>query len=487
MSNNSENTKEPGVLLCLTPFIILIGLLVINILIYKDEATSGPNQLALMFSGGVATFIAVFVLKHPYKKIEDGIVHCLGLALQASLILLLVGSLIGLWIMSGVVPTMVFYGLKLINPTVFLPVACLVCSIVSLSSGSSWSTTGTVGVSLIAVGEALGIPQGMVAGAIISGAYFGDKMSPLSDTTNLAPAMAGTDLFTHIRHMMYTSVPAIVLALIGFTILGFFQGGTGGDLAQIDSVITTLESSFNITPVLFLVPIIVMAMVSKRVPAIPAIFIGVLLGAVGVVIFQQDMLHRVLGENYSFKAIYSEIVTVAASGFKATTGNEMLDSLISRGGMSSMLSTIWLITCAMTLGGAMDASGMLDKIANSILKSVTTAGGLVGATLASCFFLNMTASDQYIAIVVPGRMFKKMYEKFNLHPKNLSRALEDSGTVTSVLIPWNSGGAYNSGVLGVATLTYLPYCFFNILSPIISLFLATVGWTIEKQIQEQKA
>ena len=477
---NQEKTNEPSLLISLIPVIILMGLLITNIIVYKDDATGGSNQLALLIAGAVAAFIGVVVYKIKYKQIENQIVKSIGVAIQASIILLIVGALIGMWIISGIVPTMIYYGLLLINPTVFLPVSCIVCSIVALATGSSWSTTGTVGIALIGIGQTLGIPIGMVAGAIISGAYFGDKMSPLSDTTNLAPAMAGTDVFTHIRHMMYTSGPAIILAIIGFTILGMFYGQGSVDQENINTVLSVIESKFNIGIHLFIVPAAVLFMVYKRIPALPALLIGTLLGGIFALIFQADLIASLIEGGSSVKGFYQQIVTTAYDGFTIKTNNELIDSLFNRGGMKGMLPTVWLILMAMVFGGAMEGTGMLQKIAGSILKLVHGAGSLIGATLASCIVMNMTACDQYLAIVVPGRMFKSAYEEYGLKPKNLSRALEDSGTVTSVLVPWNSGGAYNAGVLGVATLTYLPFCFFNLLSPLVSAFLAGFNLTIER-------
>jgi NhaC family Na+:H+ antiporter len=482
MENSTSNKAGLGI--SLLPVVFLILLLVINVVIYKDGATGGANQLALLFSGFFCASLGRFYLKVPYEDIEAGAINSIGMAMQAMIILLVVGSLIGLWIMGGVVPTMIYYGLQIINPSVFLPVACIVCGIVALGTGSSWSTTGTVGIALIGIGQTLGIPLGMVAGAIISGAYFGDKMSPLSDTTNLAPAMVGTDIFTHIRHMMYTTVPAIILALIGFTILGFFYDSSAATMGNIIEVTRVIDSNFNIGPHLLLAPVIVLALVYKKVPALPALTLGALVGAVFTLLFQQDLLSTMTAGDSSLRNIYEQILTVAFNGFSIKTDNALIDSLFNRGGMSSMLNTVWLIFCAMIFGGVMEATGMLEAIANAVLKLVRGAGSLVGATIGTCLFFNLTASDQYLAIVVPGRMFRAAYNKFGLHPKNLSRALEDSGTVTSVLIPWNSGGAYNSGVLGVATLTYLPFCFFNILSPLISIFLASMNWTIEELKQE---
>jgi len=476
----SQGIKKPHLLLSFVPVVILILNLVLNIHIFKDAATLGANQLALLLASVVAGFLGIFFLNIPYKEIEEKIISSISLSLQANLILLVVGALIGLWIFSGVVPTMIYYGIKLINPAWFLPVTCLVCAIVSLATGSSWSTGGTVGIALIGVGQALNIPAGMVAGAVISGSYFGDKLSPLSDTTNLAPAMAGTDLFTHIRYMSLSSIPALVVTVIGFVILGFFYNSQGADLSQIHEVTQLLEREFNISVWLFLLPTMVFLLVAKKMPALPALVIGCLLGAVFVVVFQQELLGKLLNQNFSFESVYGKIIEVTHAGFKLETGNKVLDSLLSRGGMASMLNTVWLIFMAMVFGGVMEATGMLEEIAQAVLKLVSGPASLITATISSCFITNLTASDQYLSIVVPGKMFKTSYEKFGLAPQNLSRALEDGGTITSVLIPWNTCGAYFSAILGVSTLTYLPFCFFNIISPIMGVIVASVGWKIAK-------
>ncbi|WP_426417662.1 Na+/H+ antiporter NhaC [Aestuariirhabdus sp. LZHN29] len=483
MTEQNEYTPKPGLLISLFPLLFLIIMMVINVVIYKDESTFGPNQYALLISSIIAAVIGIFVLKLSYKTLEDAMISSISMALQATLILLIVGSLISIWIMSGIVPLMIYYGLLLINPNIFLFVACLISAIVALCTGSSWSTSGTIGIALIAIGHTLGVPIGMVAGAVISGAYFGDKMSPLSDTTNLAPAMAGTDIFSHIRHMVYSSGPAMALSLVGFLILGFFFQGSMASNSEIEAVLGTIEKYFNITPWLLLVPALVIVMVSRRMPALPALTIGVLLGVVAIPVFQQPLLSTMAAPGIA--GAYQSILTTAADGFTIESGNATIDELFSRGGMSSMLNTIWLIICAMIFGGMLEACGMLQRLAEQILKAVRGTGSLVGATVASCLFTNMTASDQYIAIVLPARMFREAFRRQGLDPKNLSRAVEDAGTVTSVLVPWNSGGAFHAGVLGVSTLVYLPFCFFNIFSPLVSVFLGAMNLTMDRIEQEQ--
>ena len=472
--------KKPSFKIAFVPVIILVILLSLNVYIFKDDSSYGPNQFALLIAAIVTAVIGVFYLKHDYKEIEKQTIDSIGVAMQAMLILLVVGALIGVWIANGVVPTMIYYGIKLIHPAIFLPVSLVICSIVSLATGSSWSTVGTVGIAIIGIGQTLGIPEGMVAGAIVSGAYFGDKMSPLSDTTNLAPAMAGTDLFKHIRHMVYTSGPSYIISLILFIIIGFFYSGESASLDNIAAVMNTIDSTFNISLWLFSLPLIVFVLVKKKVPALPALLAGTFLGVVYAVLFQSELLRNVIGSDLNFTNVYEYLLKVAYGGFESNTGDKVIDKLFSRGGMSGMLNTLWLILMAMILGGMMEVTGMLHKIAEGILKLVSGVTSLVASTVGTSIFLNLTTSDQYISIVVTGRMFKQAYKDQNLDPKNLSRAVEDSATVTSVLVPWNTCGAYFSSVMGVATLSYLPFAFFNLISPIMSIIVASTGKTMEK-------
>ncbi len=475
-----KTTVKPSLFMALIPVFVLIGILTLNIQIFSDNATYGPNQLALLFAACTASIIGLFVLKMDYKFIEEKIIHSIGLSMQANLILLVVGMLIGLWIFSGVVPAMIYYGVKLISPAWFLPITCIVCSIVSVATGSSWSTGGTVGIALIGIGKTIGIPEGMVAGAVISGAYFGDKLSPLSDTTNLAPAMAGTDLFTHVRYMLYTTIPSMIIAILGFVILGFFFTPQEANLETIQGILTVLETNFNLNPLLFALPVLVFAMVAKKIPAIPALLVGAIGGAIFTVIFQQELLSRVLGGEVSFKGVYQQIIAVAFGGFKIETGNLVIDKLLSRGGMSGMLNTVWLIIMAMVFGGVMECTGLLGALAGAIMKFVRGTASLIAATLASCFMINLTAADQYLSIVIPGKMFKQSYEDMGLAPQNLSRSLEDAGTITSVLVPWNTCGAYFATVLGVSHMAFIPFCFFNLVNPIVSVVIAALGWKIAR-------
>lgn len=449
------------------PIIFLIIALFINVRIYGDASLDGSNQIILMLSAGVASLVAL-TLGINWGEIRQGIVDSISSAMSSMIILLLIGTLAGTWLLSGIVPAMIYYGLQILNPTIFLVAACIVCSIVSVATGSSWTTSATVGIALVGIGQALGLPLGMVAGAIISGAYFGDKMSPLSDTTNLAPAMAGTDLFTHIRYMAYTTVPSITIALVIFLILGFVKGGSA-EIMETQIILDAIDSKFDINFWLFLVPVIMVVLISKKMPAIPAITIGALLGAVFALIFQPDLVQgvAVYGEGVWEKGFVG-IMTSMYGSISIETGNTIVDDLLTSGGMYGMLGTVWLILSAMIFGGVMERSGMLKRIAEGVIRGINSAGALIATTAGTCVFFNITASDQYLAIVVPGRMYADIYKDQGLAPENLSRTLEDSGTVTSALIPWNTCGAYHATVLGVSTFTYLPFAFFNIISPFMT-------------------
>jgi len=472
-----RHPKIPPLWLSLLPGALLLALLIVNVALFRDSASAGPNQLAILLSAMFAGALGRFVLKLNYRELERHAVKSIVLAMEAILILLIVGALIGTWIMGGVVPAMVYYGIKLLNPTVFLLVACLVCSVVSLAIGSSWSTMGTVGVALIGIGKALGFPDPLVAGAVISGAYFGDKMSPLSDTTNLAPAVAGTELFTHIRHMFYTTIPAYTLTLIAFASIGLLYRGGEFDPEMARGIVETIGAQFNIQWYLLLVPAAVILLVACRVPAIPALVTGTVLGGGAAVLLQP---HQFAGGIEAYKAI----LNTAYSGYALDSGNAMVDALLSRGGMVNMVDTITLILMAMLFGGVMEATGMLPRIAQAILHLARGAGSLIATTIGSCILFNLTASEQYLAIVMPGRMFRGAYEAYRLDPRNLSRALEDGGTVTSVLVPWNTCGAFASGVLGVSTLSYAPFCVFNWLCPIVAISMAAMGLAIKPLAQE---
>lgn len=463
--------KEPSLGLSLLPCGVLMALLILNVRLFQDDSSSGPNQIALLLSAMFAGGIGHFVLKMDYREFEKRAIRSIVLAMEAMIILLVVGCLIGLWIFSGVVPTMVYYGIQVLSPSVFLVVTCVLCAIVSLAIGSSWSTMGTVGIALIGIGQALGFPVSLVAGAIISGAYFGDKMSPLSDTTNLAPAVAGTNLFIHIRHMFYTTIPAYTITLLIFGCIGLFYQPGAYNAATVDALTNALAVEFNVHPLLLAVPALVILLAARRMPAIPALVIGAVLGALTGVIFQPQQLTGDLAAGAAAQA-YMRVLDIAYNGFVMDTGNEVMDALLSRGGMVNMFFTITLIISAMLFGGIMEATGMLTRIARAILSKVRGAGSLLGATIGSCILFNVFAAEQYLSIIIPGRMFRPAYVQQDLAPRNLSRALEDGGTVTSVLVPWNTCGAFAASVLAVPTLSYLPFCFFNLLCPLVSSVMA---------------
>lgn len=472
--------KQPGLFVALLPVIFLLTLLSINVIgVYGDDALSGSNQFILLLSGAFAALVGT-TQGFKFKKIIKGIEKSVKSTTGAILILLLIGSLSGTWMISGVVPAMIYYGLQILSPEVFLPAAAIICAMVSLATGSSWSTTATVGIALVGIGKAIGMSEAMVAGSVISGAYFGDKISPLSDTTNLAPAMAGTDLFTHIRYMLFTTAPSFIIALVVFIIISLNLDASG-DINNIQPVLTELESMFNLSPWLFLVPLLVIALIIAKVPALPAILAGTLAGALFAPLFQHDLLLSIAGtDELSWLQTYKIIMDSLTVDMSYPSENPVLSDLLSSGGMYGMLGTVWLIISAMVFGGVMEACGFLAVISAALLKLAKGTASLIATTAGTCIFVNVTASDQYLAIVVPGRMYADAYKKRSLAPENLSRTLEDSGTVTSVLVPWNTCGAYQSGVLGVSTFAYLPYAVFNYLSPLMTLVFAIFNIKIRK-------
>lgn len=470
-------SRAPRLWQALVPIVVLVALLATNVVVFADGGLEGPNQLALLFAAAVAIVLGLR-LGHSFSQLLDHIVRGISTALGAILILLLIGALAATWLISGVVPAMIDHGLMLLSPKVFLVAACLVCCVVSVATGSSWSTAATIGIALMGIGKAMGMHEGLVAGAVISGAYFGDKLSPLSDTTNLAPAVAGTDLFTHVRYLLNTTIPSITITLVAFLCIGLFHTPSG--VAADEAVLrAAIEARFRIGWWLYLVPAAVVVMIVRKVPALPALFVGTLLGALFAVLFQWPLITEMAGGS-GWKDIYRALIGAMGSGATVTTGNATVDELLAAKGMAGMLKTIWLILCAMVFGGAMEGAGLLQRLAAAILSGVRSDGGLIAATAGSCVVVNATASDQYLSIVVPGRMFAPVYAERGLHPKVLSRTLEDSGTVTSALVPWNTCGAYMGTVLGVATMTYLPFCFFNLISPLMTVLQGALGWRIAR-------
>jgi len=474
--------RKASLFTALIPILVLIGLLTLNVILFEDTL-SGANQIALLIAAALAGVIA-FRLGINWEEIRKKIVSTIGSAMPSILILLLIGSLAGTWMISGVVPAMIYYGLDIISPKLFLFTAVIVSAIVSVATGSSWSTIATIGVALLGIGKAIGMSEAIVAGAIISGSYFGDKMSPLSDTTNLAPAMAGTDLFTHIRYMTFTTIPSMTITLIVFLIIGFNYdfSSTGIDVANVK---TAIEGTFNTNPLLFLVPVVLLAIIILKVPPLPSLFVGALLGGIFAVIFQPDIINKIAGEvgNYATASYYT-VMQAMFGDVSLTTSNEDVNELLSTSGMRGMLDTVWLILSAMVFGGIMESAGLLKRITQPIVKYAKSTGSLVASTVGTCIFFNTTASDQYIALVVPGRMYRKTYEEKGLKPEVLSRTLEDSGTMTSVLIPWNTCGATQSRVLGVDTWAYAPYAFFNIISPMMTILFAYFNIKIRRLVEK---
>ncbi len=462
-----ERAPAPSLGLSLLPVLALVALLAAFI---GQLETSG--HVPLVLATAVAGTVAMLGLGMPWKTLSAGMVAGIQSGLPAMMVLMVVGMLVGVWIAAGVVPVMIQYGLLLLSPSWFLVASCCICAVVALATGSSWSTAATVGLALVGVGSALDVDPGMTAGAIISGAYFGDKMSPLSDTTNLAPAAAGSELFEHIRHMLYTTVPALLVSLVAFAVLGHAAGGLGSSGgSEVATIQRGIEAGFSLSPILLLPPGAVLVLVVCRVPALPALLAGTLIAALLGVALQG--------------ASVGDMAAAAYAGFESDTGVPGVDKLLSRGGMSSMMETIGLIVCALAFAGVMESSGMLHGLARAVLSKARSPGTLVGATALSAIGLNVLAGDQYIAIIVPGRMYRTAYIELRLHPKNLSRALEDSGTMTSPLVPWNTCGAYMASVLGVPTMAYLPFAFINLLTPILTVFYGFTRITFDTLSEEE--
>ena len=474
-----KQIKSPTILQALFPIIFLVVLLTINVSVFGDDALSGSIQIVLILSSAFASIIA-FNLGFTWLEIQKGIVKSINSSIPSILILFLVGSLAGSWLLSGIVPAFIYYGIQILNAKIFLFAACIICIVVSMATGSSWTTSATIGIALIGIGRALDISDGLVAGAILSGAYFGDKMSPLSDTTNLAPAMAGSDLISHIKYLSLTTVPSIIISLIIFIILGLnISDNIGSNNAEIIS--NSILDKFYISPILFIVPLVVIILIYNKIKAVPALFVGVILGSVFALIFQSNLVLEVSNSSSnSWKALFSGTMISLYGSISIDASNEMVSKLLSSSGMFGMLDTIWLVICAMIFGGVMEKAGFLKKIISIILNKIKSTGSLISSTAGTCIFFNLTASDQYISIVVPGKMYSSIYKEKGLAPENLSRTLEDSGTVTSVLVPWNTSGAYHASVLNVATLTYLPFCFFSLISPIMTILFAYLRIKIKK-------
>jgi len=461
MTNKTRQKREATLFEAIIPVVLTIAILMYTIIVL-----GGDVHIPLVLGATITAIIAIVRLGYTWSELEEGVVDTIASTMQAIIILAIIGMIIGTWILGGIVPTLIYYGLQVLSPSLFLVASMILCSIVSLATGSSWTTAGTVGIALMGVATGLGIPAPMAAGAIISGAYFGDKMSPLSDTTNLAPAMAGANLFDHIKHMVYTTGVSYIIAIIGFGIMGSRFSANQLDVAALNELLGLMRDNFNINPLLILVPVLVIVMVAMKIPAIPGLLAGTILGGIAAMVFQGKT--------------FGDVLDVMQNGVVSETGNAMLDDLLTNGGLQNMMWTISLILCALTFGGILKKSGMLDVIAKKILGFAKSTGSLVLATIITCFFVNFLAGDQYLALVLPGNMYKDEYHKRGLAPRNLSRALEDCGTLTSALIPWNTCGATMSTYLGVPTVEYIPYCLLNLVNPVVSVVFGYTGITMMK-------
>lgn len=479
----SSEERRPTVLQSLVPIVLLIGLILLNVFLLGDDTLSGANQLSLILASAVAAGIALYN-RVKWEKLLNGILHTIGSSMSAILILLMIGMLSGAWMVSGVIPAMIYYGLDILRPEFFLPATVIIAAVISLATGSSWSTIATVGVALLGIGKALGFSEPIVAGAIISGAYFGDKVSPLSDTTNLAAATAGVDLFTHIRYMMTTTVPSVIITILLFTGITFFMGG-GSEMASIAETQAAIAENFVITPWLFIVPVLVIVLIAKKMPALPALLFAALIGIVFALIFQMDLLERLAGEPLTGSTLYT-LLTKSLYGTTAIpTDDATISGLLTTRGMAGMMNTVWLIVSAMIFGGIMEAARFLERLTGAILQRVHGTGGVVTTAASTCILFNVAMGDQFMSIIIPGRMFRSAFRQARLRPEVLSRTLEDSATVTSVLVPWNTCGATQAGVLGVATVAYLPFAFFCYISPLMTVIFAWLNIRIRRLPAEQ--
>ena len=485
MKFNKANFREGrvSIWLAIAPIAVLVAMLVLVIKAFGADAVEGGSQIALLVASSVAALLAVTICKTPWSILEEAIVENIRTSASAIIILLLIGAVAGTWMLSGVVPSLMYYGLQIIHPKVFLSVACIVCAIVAILTGSSWTTIATIGVALMGVGQAQGFSEGWIAGAIISGAYFGDKVSALSDTTVLASSTVRVPLFEHIKYMSITTIPSFVLALVVFAGVSLYYGSS--NVSQIVELSNVLQNTFNLSAWLLLVPLVTVVLIIKRLPALVTLFISVVMACVAMVVAQPEVVAEIGGEGDL--SVFRAIMTVCSTSTSLETGNDAINELVATSGMCGMLNTIWLILCAMCFGGVMSGSGMLSSITQLFAKFVYRTASIVASTLATGVFANLLTADQYISIIITGDTFRELYKKRGLEARLLSRSVEDTATVTSVLVPWNSCGMTQSTVLGVATLTYLPYCIFNLVSPLMSLFFAVIGYKIVRKTENPQS
>lgn len=479
-TSQTSTVREPSLFAASLPILVLIVLLSLSVYLFGSDSSGGANQVALLLSAMVAALVAI---RNGYRwpEIQQAIVDGISTAMGAILILLAVGALIGTWMMAGTVPAMIFYGVKLLNPSFFYVATCLICSIASLSIGSSWTVAGTLGIGLVGISMALGLSPEVTAGAVISGAYFGDKMSPLSDTTNLAPAVVGAELFDHIRHMAWTTFPSYLIALIAFLVVGL-NYEAAEELPEAFSSMALLQENFNLSIWTMVPLLVVFTLAMRKFPAFPSILIGALLGGLAAVVLQPSLVLSFADspDLATPLAMLKGVWSAFAMGFVSNTGDATVDSLLSRGGMGSMLNTIWLIICALSFGAVMEHCGLLTRLIQSVLKAAKSTGALFASVLLTSIGTNIVAADQYMAIVLPGKMYRAEFRRRGLRARNLSRAIEDAGTLTSPLVPWNTCGAFMASTLGVATVAYLPFAFFNLINPLVSLIYGITGFTIQR-------
>ena len=475
----NKTAKQPSLAISFVPLTVLVIFLALTIKLFGADAIAGGSQLSLITASAVCTAMAMGIYKRKWQELENAVVDNMRSATPALIILLLIGAIAGTWMASGIIPTLIYYGLKILHPSIFLPASCIICAVISLLTGSSWTTIATIGVALMGIGRALGFEDGWIAGAIISGAYFGDKISMMSDTTVLASSTAEVPLFKHIKYMMITTTPSLVVALIVFAIAGF---STAADTVADTTIIEqALSQTYNLSPWLLVVPVLTGVLISRRLPAIVTLFASVAMAAVAMVVAQPEIIMSIAQSDSAsvMPSIYA-VVQAATGSTAIETGNLLLNDLVATSGMGGMMDTIWLIICAMCFGGVMYGSGMLTAISQLFIRVARRTVSVVGSTVCSGLFFNLATGDQYISIILTGNLFRNLYDNRGLERRLLSRSVEDSATVTSVLIPWNSCGMAQSTVLGVATLTYLPYCVFNYLSPLMSILMAAIGYKIFK-------
>ena len=478
--------KKPGLLLSLVPVLALIALLMVGVSIFGDELTSGPSQLAIFGAAVLTALIGLYVLKVPWARFEESVGSNLKSTSSAIIILLSIGALTATWMLSGIVPSMIYYGLKLIHPRLFIVLSFLLCAIVSLLAGSSWTTVGTIGVALFGAGTFIGIPSGWLAGAIISGAYLGDKVSPLSDTTNLSASIAGVNLYTHVRYTLLTTLPALVICLVVYGIVGFVLPVR--EEVEIGRQMAVLQETFHISGWYLLIPVLTIFLVFKKVPPVVTLFLSALAGGLLAYFAQPRIIDCIVGADVSgWHRFFGSLMQMMSTHVDIATADPLITRLASTSGMAGMVNTVWIIIAVMLFGGCLSACGMVETITAAILSKVRRTGGLVAATVLSCIFCNLTLSDQFMAILLPGNMFRDAYKRFGLAPEVLSRTLEDSGTVSSVLVPWNTCAVVQSSVLGVATMAYFPFAIFCFITPLIAIVYAACNIKIHKLPQNETA